>query len=134
MLEILESDFEGYIIRENGEVISKRDKRSMFIEDKNGIKSIRLVIKGERKAYNISRLLYYCFIGKFDINNRNLCISFIDGNKRNISLNNLCLTDRRGMKTDYSYRRKVMERRGVNVYLNQDYAKIAHDGTIGGVF
>lgn len=86
-------DFHGYTIYENGKIIGlygKEVKKRL----NNGRYEIRLNIEGKRKNYIVSRLVYHAF-NPFDIDNKDLCISYKDNDKLNIDLSNLYLTHRK---------------------------------------
>lgn len=89
------ADFHGYTIYEDGTIIGlygKEVKKRL----NNGRYEVRLNIEGKRKNYIVSRLLYYVF-NEFNIEDQNLCVSYKDGNKENIHLDNLFLTHRKDL-------------------------------------
>lgn len=67
----------------------------------------RLTIEGKRKSYIVSRLLYWLFIEQFDYNNKNLCVSYKDGNSLNISIDNLYLTERKNLIQGSGHRNRI---------------------------
>lgn len=88
-------DFHGYTIYENGTIIGiygKEVKKRL----NNDRYEVRLNIEGKRKNFVASRLIYYAF-NPFDIENKDLCVSFKDENKQNIHLDNLYLTERKNL-------------------------------------
>lgn len=87
--------YHGYTIHEDGTIIGLHG-REIKKRIHNGRYEIRLRIKDKRINYILPRLLYYLFIG-FDLTNKNLCITPIDGNHLNISLDNLQLTHRKDL-------------------------------------
>ncbi|HDK7195004.1 TPA: hypothetical protein PTV74_003311 [Clostridium botulinum] len=91
-------NFYSYIIYEDGTIKNSKTGRNIKYREHKGHYETRLTIKqGERKSFTMSRLLYWLFIEQFDYNNKNLCVSYKDGNKLNISLNNLYLTERKNL-------------------------------------
>lgn len=99
--ELREVDFHGYLIREDGRVLRKNGKPMTLKWNTSRSKypsgaryEVRLVVDGVRKSYILSRLMYELFVG-FDSSDRDLCVVHIDGDKRNIHLNNLALKHRR---------------------------------------
>lgn len=97
-------EFYGYKFYEDGTVINKHGKeiKKSII---NGVYYISLNINKKRKTFIFSRLLYHLFY-PFDIENKNLCVSFKDRNPYNIHLNNLYLTD----KKEVIKRRKLTDK------------------------
>lgn len=88
-------NFHGYTIYEDGTIISLYG-REMKKSLNNGRYEIRLNIEGKRKNYIVSRLVFYVF-NPFDIDDKNICISYKDGNKESIHLDNLYLTHRKDL-------------------------------------
>jgi hypothetical protein len=86
-------DFHGYTIYENGKIIGLYGKE-VKKRINNGRYEIRLNIEGKRKNYMVSRLVYYVF-NPFDIEDKNICVSYKDNDKLNIDLSNLYLTHRK---------------------------------------
>jgi hypothetical protein len=86
-------DFHGYTIFENGKIIGLYGKE-VKKRINNGRYEVRLNIDGKRKNYIVSRLVYYVF-NPFDIDDKNICISYKDNDKLNINISNLYLTHRK---------------------------------------
>lgn len=95
MNEVRRADFHGYTIYEDGRIIGLHG-REIKKRLKDGRYEIRLNVKGERKNYMVSRLIYYVF-EPFDIDDRNLCVSYKDGDKTNIHFDNLFLAHRKDL-------------------------------------
>lgn len=88
-------DFHGYKIYEDGTIISKYG-REITKRLNNGRYEVRLHVNGKRVNYTLSRLVYYVF-KPFNIENKDLCVSYKDDNKLNVHLNNLYLTHRKNL-------------------------------------
>lgn len=86
-------EFKHYYFYEDGSVYNKYGHRLTTVIKKNRY-YVYLHINKIKKEVSLPRLLYYLFKEKFDLNNKNLCVSFKDGNTLNIKLNNLYLTER----------------------------------------
>lgn len=86
-------NYYGYTIFEDGTVhgLYGKDVKKRLHNDRYEIK---LSIEGKRKNFVLARLVYHAF-HPFDIADKNLCISYKDGDKLNVSLDNLYLTDRK---------------------------------------
>ena len=82
--------FYDYCIYENGDVYNSRGKQ-LTHNIKEGRKEIRLTIAPSKRKNYISARLVYCLFNDFDIEefDKDNCISFKDGDKLNISLDNL---------------------------------------------
>lgn len=87
--------FYDYEIYENGTIINKFGNE-VKIREHNGKYETRLTIEGKRKNYLVARLMYYVFNG-FEWENKDLCITPIDGNHLNIDLDNLQLVHRKDL-------------------------------------
>lgn len=88
-------NYHGYTIYEDGTIIGLYGKEVKKRLNK-GRYAIRLNIEGERKNFTVSRLIYHAF-HPFDIANRDICISYKDGDKENIHLDNLYMEDRKNL-------------------------------------
>lgn len=89
-------EFHGFSIYEDGTIISPYGKH---IKPRlhNGRYEVRLSnIDGKRKNFVLSRLIYFVF-NPFDIDDKNLCVTYKDGNKLNIHLDNLELVHRKDL-------------------------------------
>lgn len=91
-----EKTFYDYTVYEDGTVLSKRGK-PIYQRERDGRIEMQLTTNEGRKTFILSRFLYWLFIEQFDYNDKNLCVSFKDGNKSNIKLNNLYLTHRKNL-------------------------------------
>jgi hypothetical protein len=65
--------------------------------------------------YSIARIVYYCFVRKFELSNKYKVILPIDGNGKNIVLQNLALVDIR-RKQQRIFERKRLKREFVYAY------------------
>lgn len=92
MIEMRSVNFHGYTIYEDGTIIGLYG-REIKKHVKNGRYEIRLNVEGKRRSYTVSRLMYHAFY-LFDIEDRNICVSYKDNNKLNIHLDNLFLAHR----------------------------------------
>lgn len=87
-------DFYGYTIYSNGEIENRHGKiLSQSIKD--GRSEIRLVVNGKRRSFITARLIY-CVFNNIDIFelDKDQCISFKDGDKLNLSVDNLIMVYR----------------------------------------
>ena len=92
-----EVDFEGYRFYEDTRIINlQRNKRIKKHINKNHYE-IKLHLREKPKNYIFHRLYYYLMVEKFDINDRNLCVSAKDGNLLNVSIENLELKHRKDL-------------------------------------
>lgn len=82
--------FYDYCVYENGDVYNSKGKL-MTHAIKNDRKEIRLTIAPSKRKTYISARLIYCLFNDIDIESfdKDNCVSFKDGNKLNISLDNL---------------------------------------------
>jgi len=88
-------DFHGYTIYEDGTIIGLYGKEvKQRIRDNRS--EVRLYIDNKRKNYTTSRLVYHAFY-PFDIDDKNLCVSYKDDNGLNIHLDNLYLAHRKDL-------------------------------------
>lgn len=85
--DVRKVDYHGYTIYEDGRIIGLHG-REVKKRLHNGRYEVRLNLQGKRRNFLASRLIYYVF-HPFDIDDKNLCVSFRDGDKRNIHLSNL---------------------------------------------
>lgn len=88
-------DFHGYTIYEDGTVIGLHGKK-IKINLNAGRYEVGLRIENKRVTYMLSRLVYYVFC-PFDINDKDLCVSFKDNDKLNVHLDNLFLIQRKDL-------------------------------------
>lgn len=88
-------NYHGYTIYEDGTIIGLYGKEVKKRLNK-GRYEIRLNIEGERKNFIVSRLIYHAF-HPFDISNKDICVSYKDGNKEHIHLDNLYTEDRKNL-------------------------------------
>lgn len=88
-------DFHGYTIYENGNIEGLYGKTLKQRTREGGRKEIRMTVKGERKNFIVSRLVYCVFndIDIFELD-KDQCVVAIDGDKSNVTLNNLELVYR----------------------------------------
>lgn len=82
--------FYDYCVYENGDIYNSRGKKITHAI-KDGRKEIRLTIAPSKRKTYISARLIYCLFNDIDIEqfDKDSCISFLDGDKQNISLDNL---------------------------------------------
>lgn len=88
-------NFHGYTIYEDGTIIGlygRPIKPSLH----NNRYEIKLKVDGKRKNYVLSRLIYYVF-KPFDIEDKNLCVTYKDGDSKNIHIDNLQLAHRKDL-------------------------------------
>lgn len=81
--------FGDYTVMENGDIYNAKGKK-LTHTIKNGRKEIKLSFNGKRKAF-ISPRLVYCLFNDIDIEtfDKNQCVTFKDGDKLNIHIDNL---------------------------------------------
>ena len=89
------ASFYDYIIYEDGKVINKYG-RELTKRNNKGRYEVKLSQDGKRKNYILARLVYYLFKG-FDINNKDLCVVYKDGNTLNVHIDNLELKHRKDL-------------------------------------
>lgn len=99
--------FYQYTMYENGIIQNTKTGKIINIREHNGHYETMLTIEGKRKNFIIARLLYWLFIEQFDINNKNLCVSFKDNNKLNIDLDNLYLIERKDLIQGEGHRNRI---------------------------
>lgn len=110
-------EFCGYIICENGYVTNRQGK-----EVKHHFKrtryEIRLVKDGKKKAYISARLIYCLFNDiDYDIFDNNICVTFDDGDPKNIHLNNLITMTRKELTSRSRTKESITEDKGYMVRL-----------------
>lgn len=88
--------FNGYKIYEDGSIVGKYG-REISKRIHNGRYEIRLVVDGERKSFILSRLIYWIFVEKFDMEDKNLCVCAKDDNFLNVHPSNLYLEERKNL-------------------------------------
>ena len=76
--------FEGYTITEDGTIYGKHNKILTLRWHKD-----RYEVRLNGKIYILARIIYKAFNPDFAITDRDLCITFKDGNKKNIHIDNL---------------------------------------------
>lgn len=84
--------FHGYTIFEDGTILGLHG-RELKRRLNKGRYEVRLIVGDSRKNFTLSRLIYYVF-NEFDIDNKDLCVTYKDENKLNIHLDNLELVHR----------------------------------------
>jgi hypothetical protein len=84
-----------YDIYSDGTIL--RNNKPLTLREHNNRYEVKLSIEGKKKYIILSRLLYWLFIEQFDYDNKNLCVSYKDGNGLNIDINNLYLTERKNL-------------------------------------
>ena len=100
--------FYNYNIYEDGTIENATTGRSIKYYNHHGKYETRLTIeKCTRKSFIMARLLYWLFIEQFDIDNKNLCVSYKDGNALNISLDNLYLVPRKDLIQGEKHRHRI---------------------------
>lgn len=98
--------FSDYKIFENGAIINRYGKE-ITKRAHNGRYEVRLIVDGQRKNILLSRLMYWLFVEQFDYDNKDLCVSYKDGNGLNIDLNNLYLTERKNLIQGEGHRKRI---------------------------
>lgn len=58
----------------------------------------RIQIGGVTHSISVGRMMYYCFVEKFDLSDRSLYVTYKDGNGLNVSPDNLLLVDLAGLQ------------------------------------
>lgn len=92
-----QEQFHRYTIYEDGTVINTITGRILFKRERDGRVDMSLLVDGKRKSITLSRLMYWLFTEKFDMNDKNKCVSYKDGNGLNINVSNLILVDRKDL-------------------------------------
>ena len=82
--------FGDYCIFENGDIYNSRGKK-LTHHIKKGRKEIKLTVEEGKRRTFVSARLIYCAFNEIDIDtfDKNQCVSFKNGNKLDISLDNL---------------------------------------------
>lgn len=85
----MKKDFYGYKIHSDGKIENKHG-RFLIPRIREKRSDIRLVVEGKRKNFTTARLVY-CVFNNIDIFqlDKDQCITFKDGDKSNVSLDNL---------------------------------------------
>lgn len=78
---------DGTIFNKNGAKINKRNNKDRY--------EVKLFIEGKPKIVLVHRIMYFLFNEKFDLCDKNMCVSAKDGNFLNLSLDNLILKPRK---------------------------------------
>lgn len=87
--------FHQYRFFENGDVVNTKTNKSISKQLNKGSYEIKLTIDGSKKTYAFHRLYYFLFVKRFDLADKNICISIKDGNINNITADNLVLKNRK---------------------------------------
>lgn len=87
--------YHGYTVYSNGRVDGLYGK-PIKARLNNGRYEVRLNIDGERKNFILSRLVYHAF-HPFNLEDKNLCVTYRDGDKENVDLSNLILVNRKDL-------------------------------------
>lgn len=98
-------EYHGYKIHEDG-TITGLNGRPVKQRIRNNRREIKLNVDGKRKNFIVSRLVY-CVFYPFDWNDKNLCVSFKDGNSLNVHLSNLYLTNRKDLIQGSKHRNRA---------------------------
>jgi hypothetical protein len=98
--------YSDYKIYSDGTIINKYGK-TMSKRARDGRYEVRLHVDGKRRNFILSRLMYWLFVDKFDINNKNLCVAVKDGNFLNVDPDNLYLTERKNLIQGEGHKRIV---------------------------
>lgn len=86
--------FNDYEVYENGDIYNKYG-RKVSIRTHDNRYEVTLTVEDKRKSFILGRLIYWLFIEQFNYDNKNLCVSYKDGNSLNIDLINLYLVERK---------------------------------------
>lgn len=82
------ADFYGYKITENGEIYGLNGELRI-ISPRHGRYDTKFYTSEGMHTYSLARVIYASFNKDFDIKDKNQCISFKDGDRLNICLDNL---------------------------------------------
>lgn len=71
---------------------------NQFKQDKEGNLSARIQINGVCHSLSVGRIVYYCFVEKFDLSDKYIYISYKDYNRLNTTPDNLFKADHAGLQ------------------------------------
>lgn len=116
------ANFYGYTVYEDGTIYNYRGKQiTVSIHDDRYV--VKLFVNGKRRNFTLARTLYWLFVEKFDYNNKDLCVSFKDGNKLNIALDNLILIHRKDLIQGEKHKISKLSDKIVEQIRNEYYGK-----------
>lgn len=105
------------------EIIRKqfpRKKRNEFVDDYNYTVGITLKMDGKSFSYSTARLVYQAFVEDFDIEDKNIVITYKDGDGRNLHYKNLELSTRSAItKKSFSLERRTSQWQEAKVPVQQ---------------
>ena len=105
------------------EIIRKqflRKRKNDFIKDFSYSIGIALKKDGEPFSYSTARLVYQAFVKDFDIDDKNIAITYKDGDGRNLDYRNLELSNRRAItKKSFSLKRRTSQWQEAKVPVQQ---------------
>jgi len=71
---------------------------NIFKQDYKVLLQTRIQVEKVCHSISVGRIVYYCFVEKFELSDRSLYVSYKDGNGLNVSPDNLFLTDLSGLQ------------------------------------
>lgn len=71
---------------------------NIFKQDSRGHLNVRIQIGGVAHSISVGRMVYYCFVERFDLSDRSIYISYKDYNALNPTPENLFKTDHSGLQ------------------------------------
>lgn len=94
-------DFFGYMVYSDGRIYSPTNKK-VKISCKSDYAYVYLYINGKKNLLTLARVLYYCFVEQFDINDSSLWVRYINKQPNDQRIENLKLikTESTGTKAE----------------------------------
>lgn len=96
--EFLDVTGRKIVLEERIQAIRLQKNFNQFKQDFKVHLQSRLQIESVCHSISIGRVMYYCFVEKFDLNDRSLSVTYKDGNGLNLHPDNLLLTDLSGLQ------------------------------------
>jgi hypothetical protein len=93
-----------------------------FVGDEVFFLRTTLNLFGSTYNFSISRMVYFCFVSKFDLYSRLILITHKDGDSRNIKLSNLVKISMHDL-----HKRVIAQKRTENILLRPDIRRMSED-------
>lgn len=119
------NSFYDYEVTSDGRVFNKNGTE-MYIRLHNGRYEIQLTTSHGRKTFILPRVIYSAFNIDFDIENKDLCIVPIDGNKLNVHIDNLKCVHRADLVQGSKHKNVAKLTDKQVEEIKQIYAKTSH--------
>ncbi|MBN8786463.1 MAG: hypothetical protein J0I84_05185 [Terrimonas sp.] len=110
----------GYYTTEVIRKQSVRKRRNKFMNDFSYTVGVTLKMDGKSFSYSTARLVYQAFIEDFDIDDKNIVITYKDADGRNLHYKNLVLSTRSAItKKSFSLKRRTSQWQEAKVPVQQ---------------